>query len=69
MNAIREPSQEEIDAGLEREIETAHLAYADTIRTGTPDDIKAAFAAMARLVERRSLQQIEKMEKERGLRV
>jgi hypothetical protein len=57
-------SQAEVDAALEREIETARLAATNTKDT---DLARAGFQAMADLIAQRSPQQIERMERERGL--
>lgn len=65
MNANRQLTQEEIDAGLEREIETARLAATNAT---DPEIARAGFEAMANLIARRSPEQIQKMEEERGLR-
>lgn len=61
-------TQQDIDAGLEREIETAHRAYLAAVATGDANEIRGAFAAMAALVEQRSLPQIRRMEESRGIR-
>lgn len=66
MNAIREPSQEEIDAALEREIQTAHdfaMKYVDS----DPALAREAFSVMARLIAKRSKQQVAKIERAKGL--
>jgi hypothetical protein len=62
---LPELSQMELDAALEREIETARLA---TLCTSDPEFQRAGAAAMARLIEQRSPTQIERMEREQGLR-
>jgi len=62
---LKQPSQAELDAGLEREIETARLA---TLCTSDPEFQRAAAAAMSRLIALRSSDQVERMERERGLR-
>jgi hypothetical protein len=62
---LREPSQAELDAALERMIETARLA---TLCTADPEFQAAGVAAMSRLIAQRSPQQIQRMERERRLR-
>jgi hypothetical protein len=62
---LKHPSQAELDAALEREIETARLA---TLCTSDPEFQRAGAAAMARLIEQRSKSQVDRMERERGLR-
>lgn len=62
---LKQPSQAELDAGLERMIETARLA---TLCTADPELQRAGAAAMARLIEQRSPDQVARMELERGLR-
>jgi hypothetical protein len=61
---LRQPSQAEIDAGLEREIETARLA---TLCTSDPEFQRAGADAMKRLIAQRSDARIARMEEERGL--
>lgn len=56
---LREPSQAELDAALERMIETARLA---TLCTADPEFQRAGAAAMARLVAQRSTKRIAEME-------
>lgn len=56
---LPQPSQAEIDAGLERQIATAYLA---AINATDPDISRAGFAAMANLIKMRSPQQIARME-------
>lgn len=63
--ALRKATQEELDAALEREIETARLA---TLCTSDPEFQRAGAAAMRRLIEQRSREQIERLEIARGLR-
>lgn len=53
------PSQAEIDAGLEREIETARLA---TLCTSDPEFQRAGADAMKRLIAQRSPAQRARME-------
>ncbi len=62
---LKQPSQAELDAALERMIETARLA---TLCTDDPEFQRAGAAAMTRLIAMRSRQQIDRMERERGLR-
>jgi len=61
---LKQPSQAELDAALEREIATAYLA---AVESSDPDFARAGFAAMTALIKRRSPAQIERMEKEQGL--
>lgn len=64
---LREPSQEEIDAGLEREIQSVHsfaMKYVDS----DPALAREAFSIMARLIAKRSKAQVEKIERAKGLR-
>lgn len=56
---MREPTQAEIDAGLEREIATAYLA---AMNTTDPTLARAGFKAMAELIAQRSPRQIARME-------
>lgn len=60
--AIREPTQAEIDAALEREIETAHRAYLRAVELDDTPSIRECFDLMAVLCERRSDEQIARME-------
>jgi hypothetical protein len=53
------------DEALEREIETARLAATNAT---DPEIARAGFEAMAMLIGLRSPEQIERMERERGLR-
>jgi hypothetical protein len=57
--ALREPSQEELDAALERMIETARLA---TLCTADPEFQRAGADAMSRLIAQRSREQVARME-------
>jgi hypothetical protein len=59
MNAVREASQAELDAALERMIETARLA---ATQCRDAELARAGFATMASLIEQRSPQQIARME-------
>ena len=61
------PTQDEIDAGLEREIESIYR-FAMSYAKSDPDLSREAFGIHARLVAKRSLQQIEKLERAKGLR-
>lgn len=65
---LREPSQAEIDAALEREIETAHRAYLRAVELDDVPAIRECFDAMAALTAQRSDARIAQMERERGLR-
>lgn len=67
MNAIREPSQEDIDAALETDIQFAHRIAMYYVAID-PALAREAFSMMARLVAKRSREQVEKMERARGLR-
>jgi hypothetical protein len=62
---LPQPGQAERDAALEREIETARLAATNT---KDPELARAGFKTMADLIAQRSPEQIERMERERGLR-
>lgn len=59
MNAIHEPTQEEIDAALERQISTAYLA---AINANDADLARAGFKTMGELIAQRSPRQIACME-------
>jgi hypothetical protein len=61
-HALREPSQAELDAALEREIETAHRAYLRAVELDDTPAIRESFDIMAVLCERRSDAQIAAME-------
>lgn len=64
---MREPTSEELDAALERMIETARLA---TLCTGDPELQRAGANALTRLVAQRSPARIAQMEaKMEGLRL
>lgn len=65
--ALREPTQEEIDAALEREIETAHRAYLRAVEIDDTPSVRECFEVMGKLINQRSTQQVQRMEKERGL--
>lgn len=65
---VRDPTQDEVDAGLEREIETAHRAYLRAVEMQDTPAIRECFDVMAALVEQRSPAQVERLERERGLR-
>lgn len=56
---MRAPTQEEIDAGLEREIETARLAM---MNAKDPELARAGAAAMTQLIGQRSDRRIAEME-------
>ena len=61
-------TQQDLDAALEREIETAHRVYLAAIRAGDSEEIRGSFAAMAALVDQRSPEQVRRMEESRGIR-
>jgi hypothetical protein len=63
--SMPEPTQTELDAALERMIETAYRA---TLCTADPELQRAGSAALKRLIAQRSPEQIHRMERERGLR-
>lgn len=56
------PTQAELDAALEREIDTAWRVYLRAIRIGDADDIHKAWQAMTGLVKQRSSRRIAEME-------
>lgn len=60
-HVLKEPSQADLDAALEREIETARLA-ATAAADIDPDLAREYFATMATLISQRSPQQIACME-------
>jgi hypothetical protein len=63
MNAeISEPTQADLDAALEREIETAHRAYLRAVELDDPPSVRECFDVMAALVAQRSPQRIAEME-------
>lgn len=68
MNAAQlpAPTQGEIDAALEREIETAYRAGL-LAATNDREEARQIFVAMAELIKRRSPEQIARLEQERGL--
>jgi len=66
--SVPELTQMDLDAALEREIETAHRAYLQAVELNDTPSIRECFDVMAALVERRSPAQIERLERERGLR-
>lgn len=65
--ALREPTQDELDAALEREIDTTHRAYLSAVKADDTPAVREWFDAMAALIAQRSPAQIERMEKEQGL--
>jgi hypothetical protein len=67
VNAIHEPNQDEIDAALEREIETARLAMVRADAAGDREGAREFKDAMYAFIGQRSPQQIERMARERGL--
>jgi hypothetical protein len=58
---LRNPSQDEIDAGLERVITTACL-FATNVAKSDPQLSREVFAIMGQLIERRSPEQRARME-------
>ena len=54
--------QADLDAALEREIDTAHLAYLKAVELDDTPAIREAFDVMAALVNQRSPQRIAEME-------
>lgn len=56
---LPQPTQQDLDAGLEREIETARLA---TLCTSDPEFQRAGVEAMKRLIAQRSDSQKARME-------
>lgn len=62
MNAIHEPSQEEVDAAREREIESARLSMLDADAAGDKHGAREYAASMARLISERSPEQVARME-------
>jgi len=67
MNAIHEPSQEVIDALLENEIQFMHDLAMKYVKTD-PMLAREMLAVMGGLIGKRSKAQVERLEKERGLR-
>jgi len=59
---LKQPSQAEIDAALEREIETAHRAYLRAVELEDTPAIRECFDAMSALCEQRSDEQVARME-------
>lgn len=62
MSSIAHPTQDDLDAALEREIETAHQYYLHCVAGGDASDISVAFDAMALLIAQRSPEQVARME-------
>lgn len=62
MNALPEPTQQELDAALEREIETAHMAYLRAVELDDTPAVRECFDAMSALVAQRSSSQVARME-------
>lgn len=62
------PSQAELDAGLEREIDTATRAMTQAFTSGDHDGAREFAAIQRRLINLRSEEQKVRMEQERGLR-
>jgi len=61
---LKQPSQADLDAALERMIETARLA---TLCAADPEFQRAGAEALARLIAQRSPQTVARMEREFGL--
>lgn len=61
------PTQDDIDAGLERLITTTCM-FATQVAASDPQLSREMFALMGQLVEKRSPGQIARMERGRGLR-
>lgn len=67
--ALREPTTAELDAALEREIETAHRAYLRAVELDDTPSVRECFDVMAALISQRSPEQISRMEERiEGLR-
>lgn len=64
--SVPAPTQAELDAALEREIDTAHQCAMKYV-SSDPALAREAFSVMARLIAKRSRAQVERLEKERGL--
>ena len=56
---LRQPSQAELDAALEREIATAYLA---AVNASDAEVARSGFKSMGELISQRSPQQIARME-------
>jgi hypothetical protein len=65
--SLKQPSQADIDAALEREIETAFTIFKRYAVTD-PELSRDAFSVMGRLIANRSSEQIERLERAKGLR-
>lgn len=65
MIAMINPEAHDTDAELERQIEFQHGLLVTAL---TPAEQTAAWDEMKRLIEQRSPEQVEQMERERGLR-
>ena len=67
-HVLRDPSQAELDAALEREIETARL-FATQVAASDPMLSRIAFGVMRQLIKQRSPEGVARMEaKIEGLR-
>lgn len=65
--ALRKATQEELDAALEREIETAYR-IAMRFAVSDPELSREGFKVMGMLIARRSPEQVARIERDRGLR-
>jgi hypothetical protein len=61
LNALPVPTQEDLDAGLERVIKSVRM-FAVNVAASDPQLSREMFAIMAALIEKRSVEQIQKME-------
>lgn len=61
-------NQNSVDAALEREIEAARRAMTKNAEAGDIEGAREFEAIMRRLIGQRSVWQIKRMERERGLR-
>jgi hypothetical protein len=64
---LREPTQDERDSALEREIQFTHDLAMKYVSTD-PMLAREILAVMAALIDKRSREQVERMERKRGLR-
>lgn len=60
--ALPQPTRVELDAALEREIDTAHRAYLRAVELDDTPSIRECFDVMAALCEQRSPQKIAELE-------
>jgi hypothetical protein len=67
MSALPEPTQDDIDAALEREIESARLSMVRCDEAGDKEGARQFKDAMYALIADRSDEQKARMAKERGL--